>query len=101
MSELYGRRRPLYCGFFIFAIFQIPVAVAQNLETIFICRFLQGASGSAAQAITGGALTDIWTLQQRGFAMAAFSASLFMGPCLGPIVSVQTSVVAEYSRLAS
>ena len=33
MSELYGRFKPLFIGYTIFTIFQIPVAVAQNLET--------------------------------------------------------------------
>lgn len=45
-SELYGRKYPLFFGFFVFAIFQIPVAVAQNLQTIMICRFFGGFFGS-------------------------------------------------------
>jgi MFS family permease len=40
LSEVYGRTRPLFIGFAIFAVFQIPIAVAQNIETIMICRFL-------------------------------------------------------------
>jgi DHA1 family multidrug resistance protein-like MFS transporter len=51
LSELYGRKRPLFLGMFIFAIFQIPCAVAQNLHTIFICRFLGGVFASAPLAI--------------------------------------------------
>lgn len=51
LSELYGRRNPLFVGFFIFAIFQIPVAVAQNLQTIFVCRFFGGLFASAPLAI--------------------------------------------------
>lgn len=51
LSELYGRKMPLFIGFFIFAVFQIPVAVAQNLHTIFICRFLGGFFASAPLAI--------------------------------------------------
>lgn len=51
LSELYGRKRPLFVGMFVFAIFQIPVAVAQNLQTIFICRFLGGLFASAPLAI--------------------------------------------------
>ena len=50
-SELYGRKIPLFIGFFVFAVFQIPVAVAQNLETIFICRFIGGFFASAPLAI--------------------------------------------------
>lgn len=51
LSELYGRKMPLFAGFFIFAIFQIPVAVAQNLQTIFVCRFFGGFFASAPLAI--------------------------------------------------
>ena len=58
LSELYGRKRPLFVGFVLFAVFQIPVAVAQNLETVLICRFLQGLFGSAPTAIVGGALVS-------------------------------------------
>jgi MFS family permease len=55
---LFGRKLPLFIGFFIFAIFQIPVAVAQNLETIFICRFLGGFAASAPLGIVGGLLAE-------------------------------------------
>ena len=51
LSELYGRKLPLFLGMFGFAIFQIPVAVAENLHTIFICRFLGGTFASAPLAI--------------------------------------------------
>lgn len=91
-SELYGRKRPLFFGFIVFAIFQIPVAVAQNIQAVMICRFLQGVFGSAAQAVTGGALADIWNAEQRGFAVPVFAGSLFGGPIFGPIVSRSLSV---------
>lgn len=51
MSELYGRKLPLFFGMFTFAIFNIPVAVATNLQTIFICRFFGGFFASAPLAI--------------------------------------------------
>lgn len=47
LSELYGRKMPLFARFFIFVIFQIPVAVAQNLQTIFVCRLFGGFFASA------------------------------------------------------
>jgi DHA1 family multidrug resistance protein-like MFS transporter len=51
MSELYGRRTPMFLGMFCFAIFQIPVAVAQDIQTIFVCRFFGGTFASAPLAI--------------------------------------------------
>lgn len=47
LSEVYGRKIPLFVLYAIFVIFQIPVAVATNLETIFICRYLGGLAGAA------------------------------------------------------
>lgn len=86
LSELYGRKYPLFFGFFVFAIFQIPVAVAQNLQTIMICRFLGGTFGSAPLGIVGGTLTDFWGPLDRGVAMVTFAAATFIGPVAGPIV---------------
>ncbi|KAK4695738.1 hypothetical protein P7C71_g2075, partial [Lecanoromycetidae sp. Uapishka_2] len=85
-SELYGRKPPLFFGFAIFAIFQIPVAVAQNVETIMLSRFLGGMFGSAPLAIIGGALADFWGPVERGFALGLFSGATFIGPVAGPIV---------------
>lgn len=86
LSELYGRRLPLFSGYAIFAIFQIPVAVAQNIETIMICRFLQGVFGCSPLAVVGGAMADIWDPVDRAVAIAMFSAATFLGPTLGPIM---------------
>ena len=83
LSELYGRRLPLFLGYAIFAIFQIPVAVAQNLETILVCRFLIGVFGCSPVAVVGGALADFWGPVDRAIAIAMFSAATFVGPALG------------------
>ncbi|KAI7969589.1 hypothetical protein EIK77_006330 [Talaromyces pinophilus] len=86
ISELFGRKRPLFFGFFVFVIFQIPVAVAQNVETIMICRFFIGFFGCAPLAIVGGTLADMWDAVGRGIAMASFAGATFGGPTLGPIL---------------
>ncbi|CAI7656063.1 unnamed protein product [Penicillium viridicatum] len=86
LSELYGRKRPMFVGMLVFAIFQIPVAVAQNLQTIFICRFLGGLFASAPLAIVSGILADMFDPVERGIAMAIFAAATFIGPVAGPIV---------------
>lgn len=86
LSELYGRKIPLFFGFFGFAVFQIPVAVAQNIETIMLSRFLSGLFGSSALAIIGGTLADFWGPVERGFALGLFSGATFIGPVAGPIV---------------
>ncbi|KAI9930459.1 Citrinin biosynthesis cluster MFS transporter mrr1 [Aspergillus wentii] len=86
LSELYGRKIPLFSGYAVFAIFQIPVAVAQNIETIMLCRFLLGVFGCSPLAVVGGAMADFWDPVDRAIAIAMFSAATFVGPVLGPIV---------------
>lgn len=90
ISELYGRSRPLIFGFFCFAIFQIPIAVATNLETIFICRFLSAAFAAAAIAVSPGILVDMWEPYARGIASLVWSLTVFAGPTVGPLVGAFT-----------
>jgi multidrug resistance protein len=85
LSELYGRKYPLFISFFIFGIFQIPVAVAQNLQTIMLCRFFGGVFGSAPLGIVGGTLVDFWEPVDRGVAMTIFAGATFIGPVAGPV----------------
>lgn len=80
LSELYGRKYPMFVGFFVFAVFQIPVAVAQNLQTVMVCRFFGGVFGSAPLGIVGGQLTDFWGPLDRGVAMTIFAGATFLGP---------------------
>jgi multidrug resistance protein len=86
LSELYGRKYPLFIGYALFAIFQIPVAVAKNVQTILVCRFLMGLLGCSPLAVVGGAMADFWDPVDRAIAIAMFSAATFVGPVLGPIV---------------
>jgi len=44
LSELRGRRLPIVISMFGFSIFQIGVAAAKDLQTIFLCRFWGGGS---------------------------------------------------------
>jgi DHA1 family multidrug resistance protein-like MFS transporter len=91
-SELYGRRTPLMVGVFGFIIFQIPIGVATNLETIFVCRFFGGAFGSAALAIVPGMAVDLFDPVERAMATMAYAAAVFCGPALGPIIGSLTVV---------
>lgn len=86
MSELYGRKRPLFIGHALFIICQIPVGVAQNVETIMLFRFLGGVVSSGPLAITGGWFADFFDPVQRGLAMAVLSGTTLVGPILGPII---------------
>ncbi|PYH93834.1 MFS general substrate transporter [Aspergillus ellipticus CBS 707.79] len=87
LSERIGRKIPITIGVTLFATFCIPIAVAQNYYTILISRFFSGLFGSAAMAVTGGAIADIWPDPIiRGVGMDIFILTGFFGPIIGPII---------------
>ncbi|KAM0172632.1 hypothetical protein ACHAPC_010693 [Botrytis cinerea] len=86
LSEVVGRRWIYGVTLFLAVIFIIPCAVAQNIETLLICRALDGIWFSAPMTLVGGTLADLWRTEERGVPMAAFSAAPFIGPAIGPLI---------------
>lgn len=85
-SELYGRNAPLWLGYLGFLIFQAPLGVARDAQTVLICRFFAGVFGSAPLAIVGGQNADMLGPVGRGIATAGFSLGVYCGPVAGPIL---------------
>lgn len=61
MSELYGRRLPIISAAFGFAIFEIAVAVAKDLQTVMICRFFAGFFGACALTVCPAVFADMYS----------------------------------------
>ncbi|CCG84568.1 protein of unknown function [Taphrina deformans PYCC 5710] len=86
LSELYGRKMPITIACFLFTCFMFAAATAQNFETLMLCRFFAGVFASCPLAVVGGAFSDLFNNETRGIAIAAFSALVFVGPFISPIV---------------
>jgi len=86
-SELYGRRPILVISIVSYTLFILGQALATNIETLLVTRFLSGFFACAPLTIAGGVMADMWDAQTRGLAVSLFSASVFLGPVLGPIIS--------------
>lgn len=86
LSELYGRKYPLLISSFGFSIFNIAVAVGNDAQTIFICRFFAGFFGACPLTIVGAVFADMFNNRQRGLAVALFSMAVFSGPMLAPFI---------------
>jgi multidrug resistance protein len=85
LSEMIGRR-PVYCiSIFFYFIFTLPSCLAKNIATMLAGRMIAGIASSAPMTNVGGSIADVWAVENRGFPMAIFSMTLFMGPCLGPL----------------
>lgn len=86
LSEFYGRRPIYLASFTFFLIWIIPSAVANNIQTMIIARFLDGLSGSAFLSVAGGTVGDLFNRQQLQLPMLIYTASPFVGPSIGPLV---------------
>ncbi len=78
--QFYGRRPIYILSFIFFIIFLIPCAVAQNIQTMLIARFLDGMAGSAFLSVAGGSVGDMFNRDQLQAPMMVFTASPFIGP---------------------
>ncbi|KAG5913155.1 hypothetical protein E4U42_001418, partial [Claviceps africana] len=86
LSEFYGRR-PIYLVVWTaYLVFLVPQAVARNVATLIVFRFLDGFAGSAFLAVSGGTVSDLFPRSELQAPMTLFSAAPFIGPSLGPIV---------------
>ncbi|KAI8931649.1 hypothetical protein NX059_011299 [Plenodomus lindquistii] len=86
LSEFYGRRPIYICSFTFFLIWLIPCAVAQNIQTMLIARFLDGLAGSAFLSVAGGTVGDMFGKHELSAPMMVYTAAPFVGPEIGPLI---------------
>ncbi|KZT21181.1 MFS general substrate transporter [Neolentinus lepideus HHB14362 ss-1] len=83
-SEEFGRQ-PLYIFSAIgFALMHLMVALAKNIQTVIVARFLAGAFGSTGSTMVGGTVADIWAPHERGLPMSIFAVAAIAASGLGP-----------------
>jgi multidrug resistance protein len=85
ISELYGRLPAYHVCNLLWIVFTVACAVATNMPSFIIFRFLAGCAGSCPLTIGGGTVVDVIPQQSRGAAMSIFAIGPLLGPVLGPI----------------
>lgn len=86
LSEVWGRKWISIGSAIVFWIFHLPQALAPNIQTMLIARFISGIGGSSAVSLVGGTLADLYANEDRGLPMAAFAFAAFAPTGLGPII---------------
>ncbi|KAL9030402.1 MAG: hypothetical protein Q9196_001482 [Gyalolechia fulgens] len=71
----------------MFLIWLVPCAVARNIQTMLVARFLDGVAGSAFLSVAGGTIGDMFDRSELQAPMMVYSASPFIGAPMGPIVA--------------
>ncbi|KAM0562031.1 hypothetical protein ACHAPJ_002473, partial [Fusarium lateritium] len=83
LSELYGRRLLFNISNVVTLGFSIGSALAPNIASFIIFRFIAGSFGAGPMNIGGGSIADQVPLSKRGFVMSIFFTGIFLGPVIG------------------
>jgi len=96
MSDKLGRKGTIIVGLLLFAIGSIVCAIATDMLTLLLGRFLQGAG--AIGAVVTAMITDVVREEQRPKAMAlmggsiaaSFAIAMLAGPLIGAYAGINT-----------
>lgn len=86
VSELVGRRWPLFLGLLGDSIFVLGSAVGKDIQTLIICRFFSGFFGASQLSIVPAVLSDVYDNASRGQAMTIYALTVFVGPLAAPFI---------------
>jgi DHA2 family multidrug resistance protein len=86
LANRFGRKRVLMVAVVGFVVASVLCGIAQSLIQIVAFRLLQGFFGAALVPLGQSVLLDIYTVEERGSAMAVFGVSVMVGPVLGPVI---------------
>jgi multidrug resistance protein len=98
LSERYGRKLVFIVAFLPYTCFQVGCALAPNIGSLLVFRFLGGCFAASPLTNSGGVIADLWDADRRGIAMAIFSLAPFAGPAIAPIVSGALEVTGSSWR---
>lgn len=90
ISDLLGRRLPLYFGVALFIGASVGCALAENVETLIAFRLLQGLGGAAGIVIPRAIVRDLHSGVEEakllGLLMLVFSVSPLLAPMFGSVI---------------
>lgn len=86
LARRFGRKTVLLWSIVGFVLSSVLCGIAQSLGEIIAFRLMQGLAGAALVPLSQGILLDIYSLKERGSAMALYGVSVMVGPVLGPML---------------
>ena len=94
LSDMYGRKVPLYFGLILFAVSSIGCALAPDVQTLIVLRFIQGLGASAGMVIPRAVVRDLHTGHDAARLMSLLMLVFSVSPILAPLAG---SLLIEWS----
>ncbi len=84
LADRFGRKPIMLGGFLLFALASLGCALATDIETLIVCRFLQAIGGSAGPVLGRAAIRDIYTPRESARIMALLASIMALAPAIAP-----------------
>ncbi|WP_382157830.1 multidrug effflux MFS transporter [Hydrogenophaga sp. ANAO-22] len=85
VSDMVGRKPPLYFGLGLFTLASIGCALATDIQTLVALRFLQGLGAAAGMAIPRAVVRDLHTGADAARLMSLLMLVFSVSPILAPL----------------
>ncbi|RWF99575.1 MAG: Bcr/CflA family efflux MFS transporter [Mesorhizobium sp.] len=89
ISDMVGRKLPLYVGLALFMVGGVGSAMAPNIEWLIAFRFLQGLGASAGMAVPRAIVRDLHTGNEAAKLMSLLMLVFSVSPILAPLTGSQ------------
>ncbi|MDX8532145.1 multidrug effflux MFS transporter [Mesorhizobium sp. VK25A] len=89
ISDMVGRKAPLYAGLALFMVGGVGSAMAPNIEWLIAFRFLQGLGASAGMAVPRAIVRDLHTGNEAAKLMSLLMLVFSVSPILAPLTGSQ------------
>ncbi len=85
ISDMVGRKAPLYFGLVLFGIGSIGCALAPDIHTLIVLRFIQGIGACAGMVVPRAVVRDLHTGHDAARLMSLLMLVFSVSPILAPL----------------
>lgn len=85
ISDVFGRKPPIYAGLVIFAVASVGCALAPTIESLIAFRALQAFGACAGMVIPRAIVRDLYTGHEAAKLMALLMLVMSVSPILAPL----------------
>jgi len=84
LSVVFGRKNYYMTCVALFTLASLMCGLAPNIETLIICRVIQGIGGGGLAPVEQAILVDTFPLSKRAAAFGLYSMAIVTAPAIGP-----------------
>ena len=84
LSVVFGRKNYYMCCVALFTLSSLLCGLAPNMETLILCRVLQGIGGGGLAPVEQAILVDTFPPNKRAAAFGLYSMAIVTAPAIGP-----------------